>query len=154
MKRIIRLTESDLTRIVRRVISEGQRPNAKDYYVKETQTNMGMGTNLYNVTSIGTPTQIKDGNYKSFSIPVNYAMYYYDGSNWGTNGKPDATGTENLYHRCGAKANLFGNDDVPLSEITTGSAGFASKMGGSLETASNNWCNKMGVKNQSSIGTV
>ena len=151
MKRIVRLTESDLTRIVRRVISEQTKPAAKDYFVNENQTSMPGGTNFYAVTAVGAPTPIKDKTYKSFQVTVSGIKYYSNNGTWEKSG----SFSEKLQHRCGAKANYWAaewNGGIP--EVDTGSAGYVSKMGGGLESASNTYCNAKGVKNQSSIGTI
>ena len=153
MKRIVRLTESDLTRIVRRVISEQTKPSAKDYFVNENQTSMPGGTNFFAVTSVGAPTPIKDGNYKSFQVTVSGVQYYKSTS--GEGWKKTRDFTEKLQHRCGAKANFWAaewNGGIP--EVDTGSAGYVSKMGGGLESTSNTYCNSKGVKNQSSMGLL
>jgi len=151
MKRIIRLTESDLTRIVRRVISESEKPAAKDYFVNENYTSMPGGTNFYAVTSVGAATPINDAKGKSFQVTVSGVMYYSNNGTWQKTG----TFSETLQHRCGAKSNFWAAEwNGGLPEVDTGSAGYVSKIGGGLETASNTYCNSKGVKNQSSMGII
>ena len=81
MKRIIRLTESDLARIVKRVMNEAPiestgKPVAKDYFVNENYTRSFVDTSLYTVTSVGAPTPIKDGTNKSFQVTVSGILYF------------------------------------------------------------------------------
>jgi hypothetical protein len=151
MKRIVRLTESDLTRIVRRVISESEKPAAKDYFVNENHTSMPGGTNFYAVTGLGAPTPIKDGKYKSFQVAVSGIQYYSNNGTWQKSGNF----SEKLQHRCGAKSNFWAKEsNGGIPEVDTGSAGFVSKIGGGLELASNKYCNTVGAKNQSSMGII
>ena len=154
MKRIIRLTESDLARIVKRVINEAPiestgKPVAKDYFANENQTSLGSDSNLYTVTSVGAPTPIKDGTNKSFQVTVSGILYF---KNTGTYEKSGSF-TKKLEHRCGAQSNRWA---ASLFETDRGSAAFVSKIGGGLELLSNNYCNKVGVRNQKSefIGNI
>jgi hypothetical protein len=161
MKRIIRLTESDLARIVKRVMNEHplkqplssltratnnlkQKPVAKDYFVNENYTKSFMDANVYTVTAVGAPTPIKDGTNKSIQVTVSGIKYF---SRDGTTYEKSGSFTNKLQHRCGSQSNRWPES---LYENDRGSAAFISKMGGSLEVLSNNYCNKVGVRNQKS----
>jgi hypothetical protein len=160
MKRIIRLTESDLARIVKRVMNEQplkpplssltratnnlkQKPVAKDYFVNENYTRSFVDANVFTVTAVGAPTPIKDGTNKSLQVTVNGIMYFNKGGTYEKSGPF----TKKLQHRCGAQSNRWPES---LYETDRGSAAYVSKIGGGLELLSNNYCNKVGVRNQKS----
>ena len=90
MKRVIRLTESDLTRIVRRVIKENEAP---ERYVIDVETGDMVGTHKYGVgfvvNKIGErmgyeshPTSIPDGT-KMEKSDHELGMDRDDSSNYG-----------------------------------------------------------------------
>jgi hypothetical protein len=83
MKRIVRLTESDLARIVRRVISENIQENLDDIintYGKLVEKALGKNFQL----------AAHEEDYNGDEVPGTYESYFiqnYDyGSEWGTNG--------------------------------------------------------------------
>jgi hypothetical protein len=149
MKRIVRLTESDLTRIVRRVISEAKLPFTGDYLVKETQKGFGSGTIVYKVNSAQSPVGFKDyKGMQAFKITLSATKYYQGQQGWENKGATTIT----MEHRCGSPANYFPAPwNGGIKETDSGTAAYVSQSGGVLESKSNAFCNSKGESNQSSI---
>lgn len=155
MKRIVRLTENDLARIVKRVISEqatGMAALAKfgDYLVNEnhraSQTNAGIPVQVYaSMGSTATPMMLDDNNGKKMQgvkIDVNAVTYSVNGRDV----KKTASGNITFYQICGAKANFFSKDTI--KDVLTGGAGYVSKPGGPIQTKATAACKSAGYKGE------
>jgi hypothetical protein len=152
MKKIVRLTESDLARIVKRVISEqasGIASLAKfgDFLVNEnnrtSQTTAGIAVPVYaSMGSTVTPTMLKDGNgnnVQGVKVVVNAVQYSVNGQDV----KKTRTGNFTFVHICGAQANYFAMD-----YINPGEAGYNSKPNGPIQTKVTQACQASGYKGQ------
>jgi hypothetical protein len=155
MKKIVRLTESDLARIVKRVISEqtgGMAALAKfgDFLVNEnhrtSQTSAGIPVMVYaSMGSTVTPMMLPDeqGNkVQGVKIDVNAVTYSVNGNEV----KKVATGNIPFYQICGAQANFFAKDTI--KSVLTGGAGYNSKPGGPIQTKATQACTAAGYKGQ------
>jgi len=155
MKRIVRLTENDLARIVKRVISEqatGMAALGKfgDFLVNENhrsnQTSAGIPVQVYaSMGSTATPMMLADesGNkVQGVKIDVNAVTYSVNGQEV----KKVASGNIPFYQICGAQANFFAKDTI--KSVTTGGAGYNSKPNGPIQTKATEACKAAGFKGQ------
>jgi len=76
MKRIIRLTESDLARIVRRVINEGRRGEGKTIFILEEDGDMRIGGYFTKVENL-VKKNIRSGKWKMRLINGTVALDFY-----------------------------------------------------------------------------
>ena len=157
MKRIVRLTESDLARIVKRVINEeaqggGMAALAKfgDFLVNEnhraSQTSAGFPVTVYaSMGSTVTPMMLDNEQGKKVQgvkVDVNAVTYSVNGNEV----KKMATGNQTFYQICGAQANFFSKDTI--KEVLTGGAGYNSKTNGPIQTKATQACKTAGYKGQ------
>jgi hypothetical protein len=155
MKRIVRLTESDLARIVKRVINEqtdGMAALGKfgDFLVNEnhrsSQTSAGIPVTVYaSMGSTVTPMMLADesGNkVQGVKVDVNAVTYSVNGQEV----KKLQTGNVTFYQICGAQANFFAKDTI--KSVTTGGAGYNSKPNGPIQTKATQACTTAGYKGQ------
>ena len=155
MKRIVRLTESDLARIVKRVINQqtdGMTALGKfgDFLVNEnhrsSQTSAGIPVNVYaSMGSTVTPMMLPDGQGKKVQgvkVDVNAVTYSVNGQEV----KKLETGNITFYQICGAQANFFAKDNI--NSVLTGGAGFNSKPNGPIQTKATQACTTAGYKGQ------
>ncbi len=137
MKRIVRLTESDLARIVKRVINEeaqsGGPAGYGDYIVQEN-FNPSSQMNVY--ASLGSTVTAemmpnapgKPKNMPGNKIVVNAAVYNgKQGGQYTYVGKESVT----FYQICGAQANFMSKDTI--NAVLTGGAGWNSKPDGPIQ---------------------
>jgi hypothetical protein len=155
MKRIVRLTESDLARIVRRVINEqadGMAALGKfgDFLVNEnhrsSQTSAGIPVTVYaSMGSTVTPMMLADNNgnkVQGVKVDVNAVTYSVNGQEV----KKLQTGNIPFYQICGAQANFFAKDTI--KSYQQGGAGYNSKPGGPIQTKATQACIAAGFKGQ------
>jgi hypothetical protein len=149
MKKIIRLTESDLARIVRRVISEAETaatggPAAYgDYIVGETEKNLVWGSKGSTVEAF---THSKWGpNSPGNKVVVNGDRFSYD-QNTGQY-KKIGPETITLYQKCGAQANFLVEN--PLHVVSGGAdPGKYTKFNGPIQNKLIQSCKAQGYKGQ------
>lgn len=149
MRRIVRLTESDLFRIVKRVINEGTIPQ-KEFFIDENYKNFSDMAQCYVVTSIGSGQKL---DYKkmtgnsgvAFQVDVSGTKYYKKEGSWVISGAFN----EKLQHVCGTSSNYFIRlSKGSIKDLQSGTPGEVSKMDGSLQNLSNTWCKANGVATQ------
>jgi hypothetical protein len=128
MKRIVRLTESDLTRIVRRVISEQTLPFAKyaDYLTFENASDMsGAGSEKVYASLGSTVTANKTlGQKFGNTITVNADVYTKKEGTWSNAGKQ----TISFVQHCGAQAN-----NIKQGNRVSDTPGWISKPNGAIQ---------------------
>jgi hypothetical protein len=145
MKRIIRLTESDLTRIVRRVIKESEAGAATvgpasyaDYIVGETDNRNVWGSKG---STVDPYTHSKWGaGVVGNKIVVNADRFSYDNGTYNKIGSETVT----LYQKCGAQANLM----TEYQLATSGDPVKYSKMGGPIQKKIEQSCRAQGFKGE------
>ncbi len=144
MKRIIRLTESDLTRIVRRVIKEAETaatggPAAYgDYIVGETENTNVWGSKG---STVEPYTHSKWGaGVVGNKIVVNADRFSYNNGSY----KKIGAETITLYQRCGAQANYM----TEYQLATSGDPGKYSKFNGPIQKKLEQSCRSQGFKGQ------
>jgi hypothetical protein len=155
MKRIVRLTESDLARIVKRVINEqtdGMTALGKfgDFLVNEnhrsSQTSAGIPVTVYaSMGSTATPMMLADENgnkVQGVKVDVNAVTYSVNGQEV----KKLQTGNVTFYQICGAQANFFAKDTI--KSYQQGGAGYNSKPNGPIQTKATQACTTAGYKGQ------
>jgi hypothetical protein len=149
MNRIVRLTESDLARIVKRVISEGTIPQ-KEFFIDENYSSFPDMAQCYIVTSMGAGQKL---DYKkitgnsgvAFQVAVSGTKYVRKEGSWQISGAFN----EQLQHVCGTASNYWIRvSKGGIKELQSGTPGEVSKMAGSLQNLSNNWCKANGVATQ------
>ena len=149
MKRIIRLTESDLARIVKRVISEGTIPQ-KEFFIDENYKNFSDMAQCYIVTGIGAGVKLdykKITGYSgvAFQVAVSGTKYLKKEGSWVISGAFN----EQLQHVCGTSSNYFIRlSKGGIKDLQSCTPGEVSKINGSLQNLSNNWCKANGVATQ------
>jgi len=141
MKRIVRLTESDLTRIVRRVISESETPFAKygDFLTFENAKDMAAAGGEMVYASLGStvaPTKVPSGF--GNLITVNADVYRKKDGTWTATGKERVT----FVQQCGAQANLM----VKGSSFVADTPGWVSKPDGAIQQKIAASCKTQGYK--------
>ena len=128
MKRIIRLTESDLTRIVRRVINEQSKKSVLD---------AGYSDDMYQFAVVyGTPTA-SAGDSKGVKITFNGLRFK------STDRKVQQEGTITLYGSCKNNSNPGFLSPRSVNDIETGGSGFVFDKGGIVDSAARNFCTKL-----------
>lgn len=151
MKKIVRLTENDLARIVKRVISE--QGNAKgpagygDYIVNENFNGATGGNVWASLGSTVEPMMLPNGMGKpkdqfGNKITVN-ADYYY-----GKSGAYEFKSKETVvfYQICGAESNFMAKDTI--NSVLTGGSGYYSKYDGPIQKKLVASCKSQGYKGQ------
>jgi hypothetical protein len=143
MKRIVRLTESDLARIVKRVISEAETPFAKygDFITFENAADMAGsgGEKVYaSLGSTVTPTKVPTG--VGNLVTVNADVYLNKDGSWISRGKEKVT----FVQICGAKANHM----IKGNEYMSDTPGWVSKPGGAIQQKLAASCKTQGYKGQ------
>lgn len=140
MKRIVRLTESDLARIVKRVINEAEASPATygDYIANENYTTELAIPVWASLNSNVTAEKYK--NQPANKLTVQADVYVKKDGAWKFTKKETAT----FYQICGAKANYFSKDGFQ----TPGEAGYKSKPGGPIQQKLVKSCKAQGFTGQ------
>ncbi len=153
MKRIVRLTENDLARIVRRVINEegetakgGSPAGYQDYLINENFSNE-LEQQVYaslgsTVTAEMLPEQYGGPkNKKGNKLVVNAAVYSgkRGTDTWKYVGKQSIT----FYQICGAEANFVAKDS--MNSVLSGGPGYYSKQDGPIQQKLVASCKAQGV---------
>jgi hypothetical protein len=130
MKRIVRLTESDLTRIVRRVIMEVE---------DKTIVDAGYSDDLGGyAVAYGTPVA-SAGDSKGVKVS-------FTGVRFSFNGKKTYGGTVTLYGKCGENVNPSAMSPVSVADLYAGGSYYRFGQGGAVDKAARNFCkSKYGV---------
>ena len=142
MKKIIRLTESDLARIVKRVISEAEGPAAYgDYIVGETENTNVWGSKGSTVDAF---THSKWESQPGNKIVVTADRFSYDSRT----GEYKKIGPETLtlYQRCGSEANFTVVN--PAHTTAAGDPGKLTKFNGPIQKKLEQSCRAQGFKGQ------
>ena len=142
MKRIVRLTESDLARIVKRVISEAETPFAKygDFITYENARDMDPRKVYASLGSTVTPTKVPSGIGNLITVNADVYQYKEQDQHWKSVGKEKVT----FVQQCGAQANLM----VKGNEYMADTPGWESKPDGAIQQKLAASCKSQGFKGQ------
>ena len=125
MKRIVRLTESDLTRIVRRVISEQSKKPVLD---------AGYSSDMYQfAVAYGNPVVTK-GDSNGAKVSFNGMVFK------STTSKIQQEGTIVLYASCKKNSNPGFLSPRSVDDVQTGGSGYVFDQGGLIDSAARNFC--------------
>jgi hypothetical protein len=153
MKRIVRLTESDLARIVRRVINEqggtakgGSPAGYQDYLIQENFSNQLEQPVYASLGSTVTPEMLPEQyggpkTRKGNKLVVQAAIYSgkRGTDTWKYVGKESIT----FYQICGSEANFVAKDTI--NSVLSGGAGYYSKQDGPIQQKLVASCKAQGV---------
>ena len=135
MKRIVRLTESDLARIVKRVINEGSEKAVLDAGWNRDSTKMAV--------AFGTPTASDGG----VSSGIQGVKVVFDGLIYNASNKVTYEGKMAFYGRCDKNGNPGAMSGVDLNDVLSGGSYYLFGYNGKVDTVARNWCKtKTGVK--------
>jgi hypothetical protein len=151
MKRIIRLTESDLTRIVRRVIAEQKNPPLVDGGVIDN------GTGSY-VAVESQPSVSPGSGYKG--LPS--AQVKFNGLVFDKNGSISREGGITLFAICGSLSQGDGStafnpgslSTKSTADVAEGGATYLFKKGGVIDTAVREYCKSKGKPSDPNTGNA
>jgi hypothetical protein len=153
MKRIVRLTESDLARIVRRVINEqgetakgGSPAGYQDYLINENFSNQFEQQVYASLGSTVTPEMLPEQyggpkTRKGNKLVVQAAIY--SGKRGTTTWKYEGKQSITFYQICGAEANFVAKDTI--NSVLSGGPGYYSKQDGPIQQKLVASCKAQGV---------
>jgi len=140
MKRIVRLTESDLARIVKRVISEQKTPPVVD---------AGYSRDMQGYAILFSQPTVAGGSGHKGTVT---AQVKFNGVRINSNGSPVTKGNITLFAACGPNANPANLSPRSSADIFEGGSTYVFGKGGVVDKAVRSFCQSNGQPSSPTSG--